>query len=136
MHVVTFSKKQKKTIAKQLSLALNNAFPEKGGKKKLAALIGVTPAALSQWKNGSKTPTLQHLFQLSNALGIPLHTLCGVSDMRKLPVGSPVLKHVMALSLIGSMLEKQGKMTPSVRRKLNQIRKALETLEKGGRHTI
>jgi transcriptional regulator with XRE-family HTH domain len=133
--MVTFSKKQKKAIAKHISLALDTAFSGRGCRQKLAALAGVTPAALSQWKNGSKTPTLEHLFLLSKALGVPVHTLCGITDTSGIHSGDPVFNSVMALSLIGGMLDKPGRMTPAAKRKLDRIGKTLEKLEKTGRNT-
>lgn len=128
--MLNFTQKQKKTIAAQISIALDRTLPGRGNNQKLATLMGVTPSTISQWKKGAKTPTLLHLFQLSKVLNTPIHILCGFSGKRKVYIGNRIFDHVITLSIIGEILDKSGKTPATAARKLDRIKQALETLER------
>jgi len=130
--MIRFSQKQKKVIAEQICIALDRELPGKRKDQRLAELVGVSPPTVLQWKKGTKTPNLQHLFELSKALNTPIHILCGFPGRNKIHSDNLIFRQIISLSVIGELLEKQGAKTPTTRRKLNQIQKALEMLEKTG----
>ena len=59
----------------------NIAFYRKRAKKTqkdLAALIGVTAAAISSWECGNNSPDMDTLFMICNALQVNLYDMCGI----------------------------------------------------------
>lgn len=74
----TFTEKERKTIARNIRERINEQYPDKEHKQQLAQRLGVTPMTISQWAREKRTPDIGHLYQLSKALEIPLHQLCGL----------------------------------------------------------
>jgi transcriptional regulator with XRE-family HTH domain len=129
IYMIAFSKKQKKTIAKQIALALDGMSTRKGGQRKLAAMMGVSQATISHWKKGTKTPAFHRLIQLSALLGVPVHTLCGFSGEHTVRSGNHFLDTVMNLSIVGTMLDRR-EATASMAGQFHQIHILLDAVIK------
>lgn len=66
--------------------------------KVLGQMIGVSEQAISQYERGLRNINLETLFKISNALNIPLKSICSpdIGDMEKLPnnKGGELLKNI------------------------------------------
>ncbi len=132
-----FTREQKKAIAEQISLGLDRAFPGKGGQQKLAAMVGVTPAAITHWKKGHKSPSLHHLVLLSGIFDIRIHVLCGFKGDRLIESDNPIFRCIINLSIVDEILEeKEGKMSPTMKTILDAIDAHFDLLKKSNDHTI
>lgn len=47
--------------------------------KDLAAVLGVTPAAISSWECGNNSPDIETLCAICNTLNVGLYEICGIS---------------------------------------------------------
>lgn len=47
--------------------------------KDLAAVLGVTPAAISSWECGNNSPDIETLCAICNVLNVGLYEICGIS---------------------------------------------------------
>ena len=73
--MITNERLLKENIQKNLSFYRKRA---KKTQKDLAALIGVTAAAISSWECGNNSPDMDTLFMICNALQVNLYDMCGV----------------------------------------------------------
>lgn len=134
MQHIRFTRDQKKAMAEQISLGLDRTFPRQGGQQKLAAMLGVTPAAITHWKKGRKAPSIEHLVRLSEVFGIRIHVLCGFKGDRKIQSGNPLFQCIINLSIMEARLEKhKAKMSPTLNDALNTINALLDDLLKKAR---
>lgn len=68
--------KQKRNFAKNLRSFKDKLYPERGGGKKLAAKLEISPQLLSNWLNGSRTPSLLSLGKLARIFDVSIQELC------------------------------------------------------------
>ena len=73
--MITNERLLKENIQKNLSFYRKRA---KKTQKDLAALIGVTAAAISSWECGNNSPDMDTLFMICNALQVNLYDMCGI----------------------------------------------------------
>jgi transcriptional regulator with XRE-family HTH domain len=109
-----FTENQKKRIARNIRRELDRKFPGRGRNRRLAAMVGVSPATVSRWTGGVRTPGMEQLIRMAAAFGVPLHRLCGHSGKRPVRTKSPAYNNVMNLSIgmertaDGAALENMG----------------------------
>lgn len=80
--MVHFSAKQKRNLAKKLRTLKDKTYPERGGGKELAARLGISPQLLSNWLNGSRTPSLLHLGRLARIFDVSVQELCSLPQTK------------------------------------------------------
>lgn len=73
--MITNERLLKENIQKNLSFYRKRA---KKTQKDLAAIIGVTAAAISSWECGNNSPDMDTLFMICNALQVNLYDMCGI----------------------------------------------------------
>ena len=73
--MITNERLIKENIQKNLSFYRKRA---KKPQKDLAAIIGVTAAAISSWECGNNSPDMDTLFMICNALQVNLYDMCGI----------------------------------------------------------
>lgn len=129
--MITFTKRQKKLIGKNIRGAMENTFPGKGRGRRLARILGVSPSLVSQWANGKKTPTILNLYRLTKIFGVPLHQLCGLpkeKNIRTKNLAAATIKRLTSSSgRQGKILA--GKISPSgLKEVITLINKELDDL--------
>ena len=72
--------RNKKILIRKIRNHKKRCFPGKGGGARLAAETGVPPQTVSDWVNGSRTPTFGQLYQLAKAFSVSPLELCGIKE--------------------------------------------------------
>ena len=54
--MIRLTAKQQKQLARKIRTCKNKLFPERGGGKKLAALLDISPQLLTNWMAGTRLP--------------------------------------------------------------------------------
>ena len=60
----------------------------------VASMLGVTPAAVSKWENGSSKPRVKVLFQLADILGVTAEELMAGRFLTKEPLDAEAVKRI------------------------------------------
>lgn len=105
----TFSNSQKKRVAGNIRKELEAKFPAHGRNRRLARLVGVSPATVSQWLKGTSSPELEHLWRMAVAFDVPLHRLCGYSMNRRIRTNDRLFDAVIALSMFNEWARRAEK---------------------------
>lgn len=131
--MITFTKRQKKLIGKNIRSAMEKTFPGKGRGRRLAYILGVSPSMVSQWANGKKTPTVWHLYRMAKVFSIPLHQLCGLSKRKNIRTKNLAAATIKRLTSSndkkGTPLTKKASRS-DLRVTINLINKELDELKK------
>ena len=77
--------RNKKILAKKIHHYKKLCFPGKGSGVRLADEIGVHPRTVSNWLNGSRTPTVEQLYLLAKTFDVSPLELCGITEIGKTP---------------------------------------------------
>lgn len=72
--------RNKEILVRNIRRYKEQCFPGKGSGRRLAGEIGVHPQTVTQWLNGSRTPTVKQLYRLSIAFNVSPLNLCGIQD--------------------------------------------------------
>lgn len=76
--MASFTQKQKKLIAKNIGKSIDKLGINDDGVHHLAHELDVSPATVSQWVHGKRTPRLEHLYRMSKIFNLSLQQLCGL----------------------------------------------------------
>ena len=74
--------------------------------KELGERLGITSQSIAQWETGRRGPKYESLQKLSEALGVPVYTLMGISEERErapIPPGFEPLPKVVSVPLVGTI---------------------------------
>ena len=91
--------RNRKILARKIRHHKRLCFPGKGSGVRLADEIGVSPQTISNWLNGSRTPTFEQLYLLAKTFNVSPLELCGIKEIEKTP------RNAADISLLRSLLD-------------------------------
>ncbi len=74
---------EKRRLIENIRKHCDRVFPGRGGVRRFAEAVGVSPRTASRWLNGALLPPPARLHAIAKALGVSKRTLCGG---RKIPM--------------------------------------------------
>lgn len=69
---------QQKQLAKKIRTYKDKCFPERGGGKTLAAMLGISPQLLTNWMAGTRRPSMLQMAKLARIFKTSVHELCSI----------------------------------------------------------
>ena len=72
----TLTKMEREILINNIRQLRKVVFPNRGGIKRLAEAIGVTPQLASQWLRGERVPSSTHLNSLAKVFQVKTRNLC------------------------------------------------------------
>ncbi|MDR0362994.1 MAG: helix-turn-helix transcriptional regulator [Planctomycetota bacterium] len=116
--MIRFTAKQQKQLARKIRACKNKRFPERGGGKELAALLGVSPQLLTNWMAGTRLPSALQLAKMARIFDISIQELCSLPcEKRK----SKVPDLVVSLTKYHEGATRKGVNNHEERKRLNMI---------------
>lgn len=110
---------QQKQLAKKIRAGKNKYFPERGGGKKLASLLGISPQMLTNWMAGTRHPTSMQLAKLARIFGVSIQELCSLPYTKR-KSHAPDL--VIAITKYHEEAKKKGLNVHKERKRLQAIK--------------
>lgn len=74
---------QRKRLAGKIRTGKNKLFPERGGGKKLAAMLGVSLQSLASWMKGTRLPSMMQLAMLARIFNTSMQELCSLPHEKR-----------------------------------------------------
>lgn len=91
------TQREKKAVVKNIRLHRKRLYSERDGGNRLAKELNVSPQLLSQWSNGTRTPTLEKLIALSEVFNVSIQELCGRPNLPMLDSNISVYDAIIML---------------------------------------
>ena len=109
---------QQKQLARKIRVCKDRCFPERGGGKRLAGMLGISPQLLTNWMGGARQPSPLQLAELARIFNISLHELCSFPYTKR---KSKVSDQIIALTKYHEEASAKGASTHIERKRLHAI---------------